>query len=157
MLIYNELGMGDACDKPILTWKVHLLVEKPGRLYVVLPALAVSLLVCYSMFRNPALLAVTLVLFTAALGDYLFPVRYEIRESGACARTLFSRTAIPWAGVRRYYLDDGGIKLSPLAKQGRLEAYRGVYLRFGSRREEVIEAVRRMRDGHERAAQPGGA
>jgi len=44
-------------------------------------------------------------------------------------------------------VDDRGIKLSPLGKPGRLEAYRGVYLRFGDRAYEVKETVRRMRDG----------
>jgi hypothetical protein len=85
-------------------------------------------------------------LLISSLADFLFPVRYEINERGASVRTLLGRTFIEWERVRKYYLDDHGIKLSPLIKPGRLEAYRGVYLKFGSRRDEITEAVRRIRD-----------
>jgi len=146
----GETSVGSAAEsisaEPILAWKVHLLRESPAKVLLIAPLVAASLLACYLMFRSPLLLAVTVFLLISSLADYLFPVRYEINERGASVRTLLGRTFIEWERVRKYYLDDHGIKLSPLKKPGRLEAYRGVYLRFGSNRDRIIEVVRRMQD-----------
>ncbi len=132
--------------EPILTWSVHLMREKPAKVLLLVPFVVLSLVICYSTFHSLLFLAVVLFLFSSSLADFFFPVRYEISDIGASSRTLFSRTFIAWDRVARYYLDDAGIKLSPLANQGRLEAYRGVYLRFGGRKDEVIAVVRRMKD-----------
>jgi len=140
----RSAGAGSA--EPILAWKVHLLRENPSRLLLIVPVVLVGLLVSYAIFHSPIFPAVALLLFTGALADYLFPVRYELTDRGASCRTLAGRTFMEWPRVKKYYLDDRGIKLSPLETVGRLEAYRGVYLRFGGNRGEVIETVRRMRD-----------
>ena len=132
--------------EPILAWKVHLVRENPAKVLLIAPVLATSLLVCYVFTHSLVFMAVTFSLLASSLADYLFPVRYEINERGASSRTLLRRTFVEWDRVRKYYLDDHGIKLSTLSRPGRLEAYRGLYLRFGGNRDEVIEAVRRMRD-----------
>ena len=129
-----------------LAWKVHLLREEPSKVLLIAPVVLASMLVSYILFHSLLFPAVALILFTCALSDYVFPVRYEITDRGASARTLTGRTFVEWDRVKKYYLDDRGIKLSTLGRPGRLEAYRGVYLRFGGNRDDVIQAVRRMRD-----------
>ena len=141
--------------EPVLGWKVHLLREEPAKVLLIAPVVLASLFACYVIFHSILLLAIILLMFASSLAEFLFPIRYEINGCGASARTLLSRTSIEWDRVKRYYLDDRGIKLSPLARPGRLEAYRGIYLRFGSRRDEVTQAVRRMRDAG-RADEPAG-
>ena len=133
-------------EKTTLVWKVHLLREHPAKTLLIAPVVLASLLACYFIFHNLLPLVVVMFLFASALAEYLFPVRYELDEKGASSRTLLGRTFIEWDRVKKYYLDDRGIKLSTLEKQGRLEAYRGIYLRFGKNREKVTEAVRRLRD-----------
>ena len=142
-----HLGIeGTAKAEPILTWKVHLVRGNPAKVLLIAPILAVSLLVCYIFTHSLIFMAVTLALLASSLADFLFPVRYEITEVGASAKTLLGRTFVTWDRVRKYYLDDHGIKLSTLPRPGRLEVYRGLYLRFGGNQDQVIEAVRRMRD-----------
>ena len=140
------VGPSLAEAKPILVWKVHLIREDPIKVLLIAPVFAVSLLVCYVFTRSPIFMAVTLALLASSLADFLFPVHYEINEQGASRKNLLGRTFVPWDRVKKYYLDDHGIKLSTLPRPGRLEAYRGLYLRFGGDEDEVIEAVRRMRD-----------
>lgn len=143
----NVLGPdGVVGAESVLTWRVHLLNEEPKRALLIAPAVVLGLLATYAFFHSVLSMALVLLLLLASLADYLFPVRYEITSEGASCRTLFSRTFIEWRRVKKYYVDAHGIKLSPLARQGRLEAYRGVYLRFGDRKDAVIEVVRRMRD-----------
>lgn len=137
---------GEVVENPSLAWQVHLLREEPAKAFLIAPFVAISLFVCYIIFHSPLFLAVTLFLFMSSLSEFLFPIRYTIDSRGALSRTLFGRNYIEWERVQKYYLDDHGIKLSPLRRQGRLEAFRGVYLRFGGHREQVIEAVRRLRD-----------
>lgn len=143
-------GVQDAdnppCDGPILTWRVHLLRSDPAKLMIVAPILIGSLAICYATFHSMFYAAVVIVLFAIALSDYILPVRYEITEKGASARTAFSQSRVEWDAVKKYYVDKSGIKLSPFENHTRLEAYRGVYLRFGNYRDEVTAAVRRMRD-----------
>ena len=139
-------GVQPAGAEPILAWKVHLVREHPAKVLLIAPVLLISLLICYIFTHSPIFVAVTLALLASSLADFLFPVRYEISEQGASSRALLGRTFVSWARVKKYYLDDHGIKLSTLPRPGRLEAYRGLYLRFGGNQDEVIEAVRRMRD-----------
>ncbi len=146
---YPEIDLRPAAmtsAEPILAWKVHLLREEPRKVFLIAPVVLASLVVSYFLFHSLLPPAIALLLFASALSEYLFPIRYEITSQGATARTLAGRTTIGWDRVKKYYLDDRGIKLSPLPTSGRLEAYRGVYLRFGGCRDDVIEVVRRMRD-----------
>lgn len=142
----DSRSVGTASAEPVLAWKVHLLREQPAKVLLIAPVVFAGLLVSYFLFHSLLFPAVALFLFASALSDYLFPVRYEITSEGASSRSLVGRTAIGWDRVKKYYLDDRGIKLSPLHRPGRLEAYRGVYLRFGGNKDDIIEAVRRMRD-----------
>lgn len=138
-------------DGMILTWKVHLLRDNPKKLLLVIPIFMLTMIICYATFHSFFYMAVAALLFIIALNDYLFPVRYEITEHAAASFAVFAKSRIEWGSVRKYYIDDTGIKLSPFENQTRLEAYRGVYLRFGSHKDEVTAAVRRMRDEHRSA------
>lgn len=145
---YQEIDSRSAAAsaKPILTWKVHLLREDTRKVCLIVPVVLAGLVVSYALSHSLIFPAIALLIFASALSEYLFPVRYEITDREATARGLVGRTTIRWDRVKKYYLDDRGIKLSPLPTQGRLETYRGVYLRFGGNRDEVIEVVRRIRD-----------
>ncbi|MGC8864059.1 MAG: hypothetical protein ACP5R5_14980 [Armatimonadota bacterium] len=130
----------------ILRWTVHLAPEHPLKLVFSLGLIALA---CVAAQRVIGLLGACAV--GAALGgslaDFLFPVTYEITPKGVVCRMLLKQAEITWPEVRRCYLDDYGIKLSPLERPSRLEAFRGVYLRFAGNKEQVIEAVRAMRRG----------
>jgi hypothetical protein len=90
-----------------------------------------------------ALAVATIML--ASTADFIFPVKFRVDADGVECSTVFKRTTIQWSQVRRCYLDDEGVKLSPLAQASRLEAFRGVYLRFNNNRDEVVESVKRLR------------
>lgn len=141
-----EAGSTKSHAEPILVWKVHLLREQPKKLLLVIPVAALCLVASRMFFGNVSLGIIALLLVIASLAEYVFPIRYQLDEQGAQVRTLTGSARIEWRRVKKYYLDDGGIKLSPLSRQTRLEAYRGVYLRFGDRKHEVIEVVKGIRD-----------
>ncbi len=100
------------------------------------------------MFQNAlaALLPAGALFF--AVSEYLLPIYYRLTDNEVQARCGLTLLEMPWRDVRHVYLTDDALKISPLkAKNSRFEAWRGIWLRFGSEdREHVIDTVRRLRD-----------
>ena len=131
-------------DSPVLSWTVHLVQRQPGKLCVIIPLVFVAGCCAYSLMNIIGVVAVGFVL-AASLSDFLLPVHYELTRDGAVCKKATGMSVIKWKQVRRCYLDEFGVKLSPLHKKTRLEPYRGVYLRFNDNKDEVIEAVKLLR------------
>jgi len=127
-----------------LTWTLHLARKHPAKLALCIGTGAFAIAAGFIGLGPLGAAAVAVVMLGAA-SDFLFPVRFEITSEGAVCKTLLKSSRIAWDQVSRCYLDDEGVKLSPLDRASRLEAFRGVYLRFAGNREQVIEAVKRMR------------
>jgi hypothetical protein len=134
-----------------LEWRVYLARRHPARailtVLVVLGAGAWAL----SVFRSPLPAVAAVILLLGAVGDFLFPVRYRLSPEVAEARSLTSWRKIAWKEVKRVYVGDGEIKLSPLAHPGRREEYRGVLLRCEADQEAVLAAVQEFRDAAARS------
>jgi hypothetical protein len=127
-----------------LTWTLHLAREHPAKLALCLGAGAFAAAAGFMALGSLGAAAVSAVML-GATADFLFPVRFELTPDGAVCKTLLKRSRIAWNQVSRCYLDNDGVKLSPLDRVSRLEAFRGVYLRFAGNRDQVIEAIKRMR------------
>lgn len=133
----------------MVEWRVHLARRQPGKAALVVVLALASAVLCYTLFRNLLFAAFTLTALVGATAEFLFPIRYRLDAEAAEMRNLHNWRRISWAEVRKAYLLEDGIKLSPLAVATRLEAFRGVFLRFGegeSSREALRAHVRRFRD-----------
>lgn len=145
----------EAADDRPLRWQVHLARTQPAKTLGVLLTVVLSAALCFYLFRNWIFVLFTIVALVGATAEFLFPVRYLVDASGAEMRNLHNWRRINWGEVRKAYLLEEGIKLSPLPVRSRLEAFRGVMLRFGAEpgdRETVLAAVRKYRDGVRRNA-----
>ncbi len=124
-----------------LTWTVHLARRRPRQaVAVVVFIIGTSVLASYA-FRSPFYGVLAAVLLTASVGDYLFPLTFTLSESGVEARGLIHRRRMTWRQVRRVLRDNLGVKLSPLPRPSRLDAFRGIYLWFEGNAEEVLAAI----------------
>ena len=139
-----------------LTWSTHQLRQKPWGLLLVAPALAVAWAAGSSVFHTPAAGAVAALVLVCTIADYLFPVRFTLTKDCARAQCLLSRHEIRWENVRHAWLGPDGVKLSPLGGESRLEAFRGVYLRFADNKEEVLALVNNLRKEHTNKPDPSG-
>lgn len=126
-------------------WTVHLAARRPGR--ALLLALAIALAGAWALFVFGHLLAplATTGLLVGAVSEFLFPVRYRLTPEFAEARGPLYWRRIAWADVRRVYIGEGEIKLSPLKHGGPREAFRGVVLRLEGPSEPIQEAIRAFR------------
>ncbi len=102
------------------------------------------------LFQNLAFAVLCVIIVLASLSEYLFPIRYTISHERIACRTLTSRLEMRWSDVHRMMMNAEGIKLSPLRRASRLDAYRGIYLRFADdpnspgAPESVLRAVRAL-------------
>ena len=133
-------------DKGILlSWRVNLssrngFVKSGLALCTMLAILAVGAL----LYDNLVLVLISAGIFFIATADYFFPMKFWITSEAAYRRTIFGTKFIRWSKVVHCYLDDKGVKLSPLAKPSRAEAFRGLFLYFGDNRNELVETVRNL-------------
>lgn len=135
-----------ADQQAILRWRVHLAREHAGKTAVVAGVLVIASAFAYALYGSVLPALVIAFVLVGSLSDFLFPVTYALTESGVRASTPLGLRVMPWNSVKRAYVDDEGIKLSPFDKPSRFEGQRGVYLRFGDRRDEVLDIVRRFTD-----------
>jgi hypothetical protein len=117
-------------ERELLAWSVHRVREDPYRLLPVLGSAAFSAIVAWILFRNPLFSAAALFMIASATTEYWIPIRYRLTDRGAYCRYGANRLEIEWQAVKRALLAADGVRLSPLALASRLDAFRGVNLRF---------------------------
>lgn len=143
----NTVSQAVGVEETILEWRVHLAARDPLRAAKVVCVLALAVVVGLLFIQN---LIVTLIMCFAlfsSVAEFLLPIHYRLTTRGAYARHFVTTTFIEWRGVKKVYQGADGVKLSPLTRRSRLEAFRGVSLRFGDdNRERVLEEVRKWRE-----------
>lgn len=134
-----------ADDQPpvVLTWRVHLARRQPLRAAAAAFFVIASAAAAYGLWLHPLAAAVTGFLVLSAVAEFLLPISYRIGPDGVWCRSFLSLRHLAWPDVKRCYRDARGVKLSPLSRRSRLEAYRGIYLWLGDDGEAAVAAVRR--------------
>ena len=142
-------SLPEPSEDEVVTWTVHLARRQPGRAVAVVAAALIAAGLCLYLFHSLAFALFSLLVVTSATAEFLFPIRYRLTKEAAELRNLHNWRRIEWEEVRKAYLLEDGVKLSPLRTRTRLEPFRGVFLRFGAgqgEQEAVLAAVRRFRD-----------
>lgn len=119
------------------------------RVVVVLVALACGL-VATAWTQNIIIGAVGAVTVIASTIELFIPCKFRLDEKGAHSQIGLSSYTLPWPDVKRELVDEEGIRLSPLEKPSRLDAFRGVYLRTPCNQEEVLVKIRELRESYGR-------
>jgi len=125
----------------LVEWTVHLLRREPGRARVVFAAMAFAMLLGWGLFRSLLFSLVGAVMIFSATAEYLLPIRYRLTTHRACASYGAARLEIEWERVRRVDVGRMSVKLSPFLQANRLDAFRGVLLRFASEDEAANRAA----------------
>ncbi|MGC8833879.1 MAG: hypothetical protein ACP5R4_07460 [Armatimonadota bacterium] len=129
----------------VLEWTVHLAAMQPVKAVAAAVLCLAAVGLAAVAFSNVVFPLVTAWLLFASLAEFFLPVTYKLTTQGAEARHLWTFAKIEWGNVKRRYLCEDGVKLSPLSSPSRLESFRGVFLRFGrDNREEILNAIKRF-------------
>jgi hypothetical protein len=144
--------LSDAAQIPIaesearrLEWRVHLARNEPRKAAGAVLAAVLAAGAAWLLFANPLLALAAAAAVIGAVAEFLFPIRHRLTAEGAEVRYGLSCSFIAWRQVRKCYLFPDGVKLSPLGKPGRLEVFRGVFLRFADNRDQVLDFVQQAR------------
>jgi len=81
--------------------------------------------------------------FALSLARYYFPTHYRLSEKGVTIKTPTQTISKQWSEYRSFYPDKNGVLLSPFAEPSRLENFRGIYLMYGGKREQIISYINR--------------
>jgi hypothetical protein len=127
---------------PVLSWRVHLARRQPLRAAAAIFLIIGASAAAYLIWVHPLAAAAAGFLMLSAVAEFLLPITYRVGPDGAWCRSFLSLRHLQWAEVKRCYRDADGIKLSPLGRRSRLEAYRGIYLWLGDDGAAVVQAVR---------------
>jgi len=129
-------------------WNVRPSDKAPTKRWVVLAVAILAFALGYLLFRNVVFGLVGFAIILLATAEFWLGISYKVDSKGVSSRVGLSLTSMEWSQVQRAIQTEQGIQLSPLTQGGRMDAFRGVYLRFGANRESVIEAVRRWLPTH---------
>ncbi len=131
-------------DEGALTWRAVPSDAEPRKRWVVLVIALVAFGAGVSLFENLLLGLLGFAIIVGSTAEYWLGTAYRVDAKGASSRCGLSYTVMEWGQVRRAIETADGLKLSPLAQPGRMDAFRGLNLRFAEgNREAVLEAVRR--------------
>lgn len=125
-----------------LVWSVDIGKQEPRKKFIVLGVMClVGLAGLVFPGGNIAFSIIGMGLILASNPEVFLPIRYELTESSAKSRCFLSFTVVEWSQVKKMWEDEDGIKLSIFEKRSRLEAFRGVYLRYANNRDAVLAKI----------------
>jgi hypothetical protein len=126
-----------------LQYRVHLAARRPRQAALVVAIIVAGAVATAVGLRSSPLGFLAGCVVVASLSDFFVPIHYRLDDAGVSARAFWSRRYLRWEQVRRVMRDSLGVKLSPLARPSRLEAYRGIYLWFAGNEAEVMAMIAR--------------
>jgi hypothetical protein len=114
----------------LLEWTVHLLRQNPRHGWIIAGAMLTAALLGFILFFSALLAGVGALLVLFASAEYLLPIRYRLTTERASVSYGLAQLEMRWSGVKRILEGPDAFRLSPFAKESRLDAMRGVTLRW---------------------------
>ena len=126
----------------VLRWSVlpaRKSKKKTWGLLIFLGVFLTLLYIFYGMFAS----GLAILLLGVSLLPFFLKTQYELNEDGLIVKKPYSRMKKEWSHFGSYYPDKNGVLLSPFSKPSRLENFRGVYILFGDRKDEILTFIKR--------------
>lgn len=124
-------------DPVHFSWTIHPASNHPLKAMAGLFVIGMILGLIYQVTGNTALCAVGLGIFLITLSPFYQKTKFSIDESGV-SRTIWGMTRmLEWHAVQRTVVSKNGVYLSRRKKECWNDRG-GIYLMFGSQREEVL-------------------
>lgn len=127
-------------------WTVRLWLDGGDKRYAILGAAVLAAIAGWLVVHTFLAVVIGLLATLGSTTEYWLPIKYKLDRNTAAVRCGISVTSIEWSNVKRVIEEPRGVKLSPLESEGRMGAFRGVFLRFADNREEVMKAIRLFRE-----------
>ena len=142
----------------LLEWTMHLLREDPKRAWVIVGAMLLAAAIGFLFFFSFLFAALGALLVLTASAEFLLPIRYRLTTERAMASYGLAQLDLRWSKCKRILEGPGAFRLSPFAKESRLDGIRGITLRWAqdeepASRDAVLQIIReRMESAREEQA-----
>lgn len=135
----SSSGARPATPVPI-AWRVWPVIDSLTELFGLTAVLIVVPLVVWSTSGKTALTAICTIAVGAVVWRHFVATTFEINALGVTEK-IFSRTRrIPWLSIDRYVVGRKGVFLTSAGAP--LEMFRGLYLPWGSHRDQILSSLR---------------
>lgn len=136
-------------------WRVRLSDKAPQKRAGVVVAAVFAMALGWFAFKSPLMGIAGFAIIFGSTAEYWLGTTFKVDEKGASARTGLSLVSMDWTDVKRLIWEKNGVRLSPLENAGTMDAFRGVFLRYGDdNREDIERAVLNFGEQH-RHLDPG--
>ena len=147
-------------ESVLLEWTMHLLRHDPKRVWVIAGAMILAAAIGFLFFFSLIFAVLGALLVLTASAEYLFPIRYRLTTERAMVSYGLAQLDLRWTNCKRILEGSGAFRLSPFAKESRLDGIRGVTLRWEpdeepANREAVLKVIRERMESA-RQEQNGG-
>jgi hypothetical protein len=124
-----------------LTWRLRPCTIDLRKSAFVAAVIVTFGLIVLLLWHDPFLAVLSAVILIGSLHNYFFTSSYSLSSKGVEIRGLFGTQKKEWSSFKSFWVDSGGVSLSPFKKRSWLEHYRGMRLLFSENRDEVVDFV----------------
>lgn len=106
-------------------------------------ALLVISTACYFAFYlgGPFMGMFALLVLVGGTGPFFVTTRYRLTPDLVEVSSPFQKSSRPWSDFKRVHIGAQGASLSPFAKRHFMEPYRSTMLRYGGKKQEILDWV----------------
>ncbi|UCF78116.1 MAG: hypothetical protein JSW03_08380 [Candidatus Eiseniibacteriota bacterium] len=130
-------------DEPrlTLTWRLRPCTMDLRKCTFVVAVIVGFGLIVLLLWHDPFLALLSVVILVGSLHNYFFASTYSLSSKGVEIRGLFGTQKKEWSSFKSFWVDSGGVSLSPFRRRSWLEHYRGMRLLVSGNRGEVVDFV----------------
>lgn len=127
-------------------WKLHPLKANWKISFILIAFLVALCVFIYISFDSFAFLIFSVAFLFGSLSSFFLPTTYIIKENCVIIKSPFRKQSKEWSLFKRCYPDKNGVFLSPFYHQTRLENFRGLYVRLGDNRDDILNFIKQKID-----------
>jgi len=124
-----------------IRWRSWPLVDDLSRTVIVVIGLVAAWVLVRWTTGQTLLALMALVVLAVSLWRFFLPTSYEISDEGLDQWFFGYRRRIHWKAIRRYEIRSAGVLLLPHADRRAVDVFRGLYLPWCERRDEVLAQI----------------
>lgn len=145
------MAQRDGQVETAVEWTSYPLARHPVRGAILI---AICILFCvgtWMWFEHWVFVSVAVAVLFLSTMRYYFPTRYRLDGEGVRSWFIGLAKFRPWSDFRNVYVHKDGMFLAPFEKPSRLDAFRGIYIRFGANRDEAVAFAKEQTASPEQA------
>ena len=128
-------------ESEAMEWQVKAWEKDPKKRPVAIVAIFIAGLAGLLILNHPLFSLLGMIVIFISTAELFLPMKFRVDANEARQSCGISVTAIRWADVKRLIKQEDGVRLSPFENPNRLDAFRGVFLRYASNEDEVLGKI----------------